>query len=115
MHVGLNLVYLVPGETGGMEIVARELLPALLEAAARPALHRVRQPRGRRGRAARGTSWCPRCACPYAPGNRAEWVRGEQQLLPRLAARAGVDVLHSLGQHRARLGPLPARRRRSTT
>ena len=25
MHVGLNLIYLVPGETGGMETYAREL------------------------------------------------------------------------------------------
>jgi hypothetical protein len=33
MHVGLNLVYLVPGETGGTEVVARELLPALVQAA----------------------------------------------------------------------------------
>ena len=31
MHVGLNLVYLVPGETGGMEVVARELIPELAE------------------------------------------------------------------------------------
>ena len=30
MHVGLNLVFLVPGETGGMEVYARELIPALL-------------------------------------------------------------------------------------
>ena len=29
MHVGLNLVFLVPGETGGMEVYARELVPAL--------------------------------------------------------------------------------------
>ena len=29
MHVGLNLVFLVPGETGGMEVYARELLTAL--------------------------------------------------------------------------------------
>ena len=29
MHAGLNLVYLVPGETGGMEIFARELIPEL--------------------------------------------------------------------------------------
>ena len=28
-HVGLNLVFLVPGETGGMEVFARELLPRL--------------------------------------------------------------------------------------
>jgi hypothetical protein len=35
MHVGLNLIYLVPEETGGMEVYARELIPALLAAAGR--------------------------------------------------------------------------------
>jgi hypothetical protein len=25
MHVGLNLIFLVPGETGGMEVATREL------------------------------------------------------------------------------------------
>src|SRR5947199_321830 len=29
-HIGLNLVFLVPGETGGMEVYARELIAALL-------------------------------------------------------------------------------------
>ena len=33
MHVGLNLIFLVPGETGGMEVAARELIPALVAAA----------------------------------------------------------------------------------
>jgi hypothetical protein len=33
MHVGLNLVYLVPGETGGTETYARELIPELVAAA----------------------------------------------------------------------------------
>src|SRR4051794_4343009 len=33
MHVGLNLIFLVPGETGGMEIAARELITALVEVA----------------------------------------------------------------------------------
>ena len=33
MHVGLNLVFLVPGETGGMEVVARELVPELVSQA----------------------------------------------------------------------------------
>ena len=50
-HVGLNLVYLVPGETGGMEIYARELIPALLDAG-RPAAHgasSTARPRRRRG------------------------------------------------------------------
>ena len=29
LHVGLNLVFLIPGETGGMEIAARETIPHL--------------------------------------------------------------------------------------
>ena len=53
-HVGLNLVYLVPGETGGMETYARELIPALREVAPRPAPHRVREQRGVRGETAPG-------------------------------------------------------------
>ncbi len=31
MRVALNLVFLVPGETGGMEVYARELIPRLAE------------------------------------------------------------------------------------
>jgi glycosyltransferase involved in cell wall biosynthesis len=34
---------------------------------------------------------------PVRARRRSEWVRGEQQLLPGLATRAGVDLLHSLG------------------
>ena len=47
LHVGLNLVFLVPGETGGMETAARELIPHLA-AHRRSAADAVRQPRGRR-------------------------------------------------------------------
>ena len=45
------------------------------------------------------------------PANRVEWVRGEQQLLPRIAARIGVDVVHSL----ANTAPGWGRFRRVTT
>ncbi len=89
VHVGLNLVFLVPGETGGMEIYARELARRL---AARADL--------------RVTAFVSRAAAGFAeaetqvldvdPRNRAEWVRGEQQHLPRAADRAGCDVVHSL-------------------
>ena len=49
-HIGLNLIFLVPGETGGMEVAARELIPALLaRGAGGDALHGVHQPRGGRG------------------------------------------------------------------
>jgi glycosyltransferase involved in cell wall biosynthesis len=46
-----------------------------------------------------------------AARNRVEWVRGEQQLLPGLAARAGVDVLHSM----ANTGPARGRFARVVT
>jgi glycosyltransferase involved in cell wall biosynthesis len=43
--------------------------------------------------------------------NRVQWVRGEQQLLPGLARRAGIDVLHSL----ASTAPARGRFRRVVT
>lgn len=96
MRVGLNLVYLVPGETGGMEVAARELIPALVEA--RPDLDLVAFV-NREAAEAGGGPWgelIPRVTVPVRARNRAEWVRGEQTLLPRLAAHERVDLLHSL-------------------
>jgi glycosyltransferase involved in cell wall biosynthesis len=48
---------------------------------------------------------------PINATNRVEWVRGEQQHVPRLATRAGCDVVHSLGS----TAPLWGRFRRVTT
>jgi glycosyltransferase involved in cell wall biosynthesis len=42
---------------------------------------------------------------PVSVRRRIEWVRGEQQLLPPLARRAGVDVLHSLASTAPAWGP----------
>jgi glycosyltransferase involved in cell wall biosynthesis len=96
MHVGLNLIYLVPGETGGTEVYARELIPELVAGA--PDV-RFTAFINREAAAVSDTPWgqlIPAVTVPVRSRNRAEWVRGEQQLLPRLAAGAGVDVLHSL-------------------
>jgi glycosyltransferase involved in cell wall biosynthesis len=96
LHVGLNLLYLVPGETGGTETYARELIPALL--AERPGLRLTAFVN--REAAEAGGPWgeaIPAVTVPVRARVRREWVRGEQQLLPGLAARAGVDLLHSLG------------------
>jgi glycosyltransferase involved in cell wall biosynthesis len=97
VHVGLNLVYLVPGYTGGTEVVARELLPALV-AAADPDV-RFTAFINREAAETPGGPWkelMPAVTVPVRARNRVEWVRGEQQHLPRQAAAAGVDVLHSL-------------------
>lgn len=95
LHVGLNLIFLVPGETGGMETYARELIPALR--AQRPDL-RLTAFVNREAGAVAGpwNELVGHVTVPVRARNRVEWVRGEQQLLPRLARRAGIDLLHSL-------------------
>lgn len=95
-HVGLNLIFLVPGETGGMEVAARELIPALVDAA--PDV-RFTAFVNREAAAAKDGPWgevLPAVTVPVNARNRVQWVRGEQTLLPRLAAREGIDLLHSL-------------------
>jgi glycosyltransferase involved in cell wall biosynthesis len=96
VHVGLNLLYLVPGDTGGTETYARELIPELVAAAPDT---RFTAFINREAASANDGPWSGligSVTVPVNARNRLEWVRGEQQLLPRLAQRAGVDVLHSL-------------------
>jgi glycosyltransferase involved in cell wall biosynthesis len=96
MHVGLNLIFLVPGETGGMEVAARELIPALVQAA--PDV-RFTAFVNREAAAAKDGPWgelLPAVTVPVNARKRVQWVRGEQTLLPRLAKHEGVDLLHSL-------------------
>ena len=112
MHIGLNLIFLVPGETGGMEVYARELIPALLAEA--PAGTRFTAFVNREAAAAGGGPWAdalPALTVPVNARNRVQWVLGEQTLLPRMAARAGVDLVHSL----ASTGPAWGRFRRVVT
>ncbi len=105
MHVGLNLVFLVPGETGGMEVAARELIPALLAEA--PAGTRFTAFVNREAAAAGGpwSELLPGVTVPVHARDRVQWVLGEQLLLPRLAARAGVDLVHSLASTAPLRGP----------
>jgi glycosyltransferase involved in cell wall biosynthesis len=96
-HIGLNLIFLVPGETGGMEVVARELIPALLALA--PAGMRFTAFVNREAAAAGGGPWgelLPAVTVPVNARDRRQWVLGEQTLLPALAARACVGLVHSL-------------------
>jgi glycosyltransferase involved in cell wall biosynthesis len=111
LHVGLNLIFLVPGETGGMEVAARELLTALVEEA--PDDMRFTAFVNREAATSKGP-WgevMPAVTVPVKARNRVQWVLGEQLLLPRLAKQAGVDLLHSL----ASTAPLHGRFRRVVT
>lgn len=80
-----------------MEVAARELIPALLDVA--PRGMRFTAFVNREAAAAKDGPWgelLPAVTVPVDARNRVQWVRGEQMLLPRLAAREGVDLLHSL-------------------
>jgi glycosyltransferase involved in cell wall biosynthesis len=108
MRVGLNLVFLVPGETGGMEVYARELIPRLVAIdGVEPVAFVNREAAGEPG------PWhdIAHETVPVNARNRVAWVRGEQQHLPRMAARAGCDLVHSL----ASTAPLRGRFVRVTT
>jgi glycosyltransferase involved in cell wall biosynthesis len=96
MRVGLDLLYLVPGQTGGRETYARELVPALLDLAPelelvafvnRDAGPRLAAELGERVRAV---------TLPVSARSRAQWALGELALVSVAAQRARVDVLHSL-------------------
>ena len=112
VHVGLNLVYLTPGETGGTETYARELIPELVSLSPETTFTAFVN---RETEAVRGElGWLGDLATvtvPVAVRRRVEWVRGEQLLLPVLAHRANVDIVHSL----ANTGPLWGRFRRVVT
>jgi glycosyltransferase involved in cell wall biosynthesis len=96
VHVGLNLIYLVPGETGGMEVVARELIPELVRAAPGSRFTCFVNPHAAEDAGAPWNAVAQPVVVPVDARNRVQWVRGEQQLLPPLGSRHGIDLLHSL-------------------
>jgi glycosyltransferase involved in cell wall biosynthesis len=102
-RVGLNVLYLLPGEVGGTEVYARELIKSLAESAGAsielvvfvnreakdwPLPHAVK-----------------RVVCPVSARSRWQRYLYEQIALPIKATRERVAVLHSLGY----VAPLIAR------
>jgi len=96
MRVGLDLLYLVPGQTGGRETYARELVPALLERA--PGLELVafvNRDAGPRLAAELGEG-VGAVVVPVSARSRPQWALGELALVSLAAQRARVEVLHSM-------------------
>ncbi len=96
MHLGVDLLFLVPGQSGGRETYVRELLPALR--VAEPSLELTTFV-GREAAAAGGGFWADVAdrvvVLPRASAEaRGRWALGELAMLPRAADRAGVDLLH---------------------
>ena len=97
MHVGLNALHLVPGETGGSELYARRLVEAL--ATTEPAL-RLTVFASRHAVPSLEEEHWPNnvelIGLPFDARSRLRRVLAEQTLLPRAVSRAGVEVLHNL-------------------
>jgi glycosyltransferase involved in cell wall biosynthesis len=97
LRLGINLLYLAPGETGGTEVYARHLVPEL--AALRPGepislfvAHELADELKRK-------PWCDEqrvVELPVSGRTRVRRVGAEQTLLPLAVRRAKVTVLHSL-------------------
>ncbi len=96
LKVGLNLLHLVPGQTGGSEVYARHLVPALLEVGG----HELVLFASREGAPGiRSEPWAGELEVveiPVRAVSRARRVVAEQTALPRAARRAGIDLLHNL-------------------
>jgi glycosyltransferase involved in cell wall biosynthesis len=93
-HIGLNLLYLVPGKTGGTETYARMLIPALREL--RPDW-KLTAFIGRGGITAADVMemGATPIELPMPSTGRLFRVLGEQTLLPAAARRHKIDLLHN--------------------
>ena len=105
MQIGLNLIYLVPGETGGMEVMARELIPELVRARPDARFTAFVNFHAAADQDAPWNTHLRAVTVPVDARRRTEWVRGEQMLLPRIAAREGVELVHSLASTAPIHGP----------
>ena len=91
MHVGVNLLFLAPGEMGGLEVYSRELVGALVRRDDVELTLFVNRLAG-----AEWSSLAPVAEAPVDPRRRAQWVAGDQLHVPRLARQSRVELVHSL-------------------
>jgi glycosyltransferase involved in cell wall biosynthesis len=97
MHLGYDLLFLVPGQTGGREIYAQELLKAMR--AADPSLRITTFVNAETREAGAGfwTEAADRCVVlpRVRVRSRPAWAAGELAALPHVAQRAGIDLMHA--------------------
>jgi glycosyltransferase involved in cell wall biosynthesis len=96
LRVALNLVYLTPGETGGMEVYARELLPRLAAIDGVEPVAIVNRVAAQDAGAPWSDGTVPSLVADVDARDRRQWVWGEQRHVPRLAEQAGAALVHSL-------------------
>ena len=91
VHVGVNLLFLAPGEMGGLEVYARQLVAALAERDDLRLTLFVNRLAGPEWR-----ELAPVAEAPVDPRRRVQWVAGDQVHAVRLARSSGADLVHSV-------------------
>ncbi len=91
MRIGINALYLIPGEVGGTERYARRLTELLAASEHEIVIFSNEEA------AETWTAAATVIRCPVRARSRAARIAWEQAMLPIAARRAGLDVLHSLG------------------
>lgn len=96
MHIGLNLLYIIPGENGGTQTYAESLVRALAAANVGDEFTAFVSEEGR-ALALPDRPGFRTVVCPVRAGRREARYAYEQLAFPRLIAGHNLDVLHSLG------------------
>ncbi len=94
--IAFNLLFLVPGDTGGLESYARRLVPELVRQGDEFRFMAVTSSDAANWRGLEEFD-IPVTILPVHAHRREQWVFGEQILLPRELRRAGASLLHNLG------------------
>ena len=105
MRVGLNLLFLVPGETGGRETYARELIPKMVELSDGVEFIAFTNSRAAAELRRELGEALSVIRVPIDVSSRAAWAAGELLSVPAAAARQRVDILHSLANFGPAVGP----------
>jgi glycosyltransferase involved in cell wall biosynthesis len=104
LKVAVNLLHLVPGETGGAETYARRLLPALVEAD--PGLELTLYAGAAAAESLASGAWRV-VALRFDPRSRPRRVLAEQTLLPAALRRERFDLLHNVFNTGPAVAPVP--------
>jgi glycosyltransferase involved in cell wall biosynthesis len=108
MRLGINLLYLVPGEVGGSETAARASLAALREVA--PDLDAVLYVGPEAAAPLSREPWVEGwqiVTCPVPSRSKPKRIAAEMSWLPVRARRDGVELLHSMGTTNPPLSSVP--------
>jgi glycosyltransferase involved in cell wall biosynthesis len=105
MRVGLDLLYLIPGETGGRETYVRELVPAMLECARDLELVAFVNRDTGPGLAAELGDGVRAVEVGVSARSRAQWAAGELALVSPAARKERVELLHSMANFAPGWGP----------